>query len=85
MFNGRNHDEKPFFVDFDTKDIINLIIAVDGINDHQAAREVAHFAPHLKSRSDRDTLYNIWNFVRFHIKYCLLYTSIIVTFTEMKV
>ncbi len=56
-------------VDFDTKDIINLIIAVDGINDHQAAREVAHFAPHLKGRSDRDTLYNIWSFVRFNIKY----------------
>lgn len=55
--------------DFDTKDIIRLILFADKANDNQAAKEVARLAPRLKGQNDFDTLKNIWSFVRFEIKY----------------
>lgn len=55
--------------DFDTIDIIKLILFADKANNEQAAREMSQIAPYLQGRSDLDTLKNIWSFVRFNIKY----------------
>ncbi len=55
--------------DFDTKDIIKLILYADSANNDQAAREMASFANHLKGANDIETLRNIWSFVRYNIEY----------------
>lgn len=55
--------------DFDTRDIIHLILYADTVNNDQAAREMARLAPKLQGADDNETLYNIWHFVRHQVRY----------------
>lgn len=56
---------KVMFTDADVKDIIDTILRAD----RMSADFTARFATFLRGSSDRQTLRNIWGFVRKYIRY----------------
>lgn len=59
------HDDRVWKQDGNTGDIVDAILSAEEWNQSQTAA----LAPHLKGGSTRETLRNVWFFVRNYIKY----------------
>lgn len=66
---GKHGIHKQLFKDGDTQDIINTVLWADKRIEHKA--DTVTIAKTLKSKSQEQTAYNCWQFVRKNIKYIL--------------
>ena len=66
---GKHGVSKIMHRDGDTQDIINTVLYADKRPEHRT--DTKELAKSLKGKTDLETAYNVWKFVKTNIKYIL--------------